>query len=321
MLSPVSSTGNIQVRPLRANELGEADQVMRIAFGTFLGLPEPLSFMGDAAYVRPRWHQDPSAAFAAEVDGRLAGTNFAANWGSVGFFGPLSIRPDLWDRKIGQKLMEPVLDCFSRWGTRHAGLFTFSQSAKHVSLYQKYDFWPRFLTMIMSKEVSAGATGPTFSLLSNLPPQDRASVIQDCRHLTHSIYDGLDLSREIDSVANQNLGDTVLILEGSHVAAFAVCHTGKGSEGGSGSCYIKFAAARPGVSAEESFEQLLLACEEFARGRSASIVTAGMNASRHEAYRQMARSGFRAFLHGIAMQRANDVGYNRPGVFVIDDWR
>jgi predicted N-acetyltransferase YhbS len=105
--------GNIQIRPLRAEELTEADRIVRLAFGTFIGLPEPQSFMADAAYVRSRWIMDPSAAFAAEVDGSLAGSNFAANWGSVGFFGPLSIRPDLWDRKIGQKLMEPVLDCFS----------------------------------------------------------------------------------------------------------------------------------------------------------------------------------------------------------------
>jgi GNAT superfamily N-acetyltransferase len=165
MLSPVSSTGNIQVRPLRADELGEADQVMRIAFGTFLGLPEPLSFMGDAAYVRPRWHQDPSAAFAAEVDGRLAGTNFAANWGSVGFFGPLSIRPDLWDRKIGQKLMEPVLDCFSRWGTRHAGLFTFSQSANVEGSFRGSKR-PNFFAVVKSAASGSGICD------SGLPPSD-----------------------------------------------------------------------------------------------------------------------------------------------------
>ena len=313
--------GHVEVRPLRADELVEADRIMRIAFGTFVGLPEPASFMGDASYVHPRWNLDPSAAFAAEVDGSLAGTNFAANWGSVGFFGPLSIRTDLWDRKIGQLLMEPIMDCFSRWGTRHAGLFTFSQSPKHVSLYQKYDFWPRFLTMIMSKEVPAVVNDVTFSLLSELPLHDRDSVIQSCRSLTSSIYDGLDLTREIESVASQNLGDTVLILEGSQVAAFAVCHTGKGSEGGSASCLIKFAAAKPGIGVEKSFEKLLLACVEFARRRGAPIVIAGMNSGRHEAYRLLARVGFRAFLHGVAMHRANDIGYNRPGVFVIDDWR
>src|SRR6185369_3343147 len=38
----------------------------------------------------------PDAAFAADVDGRLAGSVFAATWGTLGFFGPLSVRPDLW---------------------------------------------------------------------------------------------------------------------------------------------------------------------------------------------------------------------------------
>ena len=41
-----------------------------------------------------------------------------------------------------------------KWHTKHAGLFTFAQSAKHVGLYQKFGFWPRFLTMVMSKPIS-----------------------------------------------------------------------------------------------------------------------------------------------------------------------
>ena len=31
--------------------------------------------------------------------------------------------------------------------------------------------------------------------------------------------------------------------------------------------------------------------------------------------------GFRTFLQGVAMQRPNDEGFNRSGVYVIDDWR
>ena len=87
------------------------------------------------------------------------GSNFATRWGSVGFFGPLTIRPDLWDRGIGARLVEAVTASFDEWGTRHAGLFTFAQSAKHVGLYQKYGYWARFLTAIMSAPV--GTTGPS----------------------------------------------------------------------------------------------------------------------------------------------------------------
>ena len=95
---------------------------MRLAFGTFLGVPDPASFMGDASYVRARWAANPDAAFAAEISNELVGSNFATNWGTVGFFGPLTIRPDLWDRGVGKRLMEPVMECFEKWHTKHAGL-------------------------------------------------------------------------------------------------------------------------------------------------------------------------------------------------------
>src|SRR5215472_13210060 len=128
---------DIIVRPLQESDLPAADHIMRLAFGTFLGLPEPTAFMGDASYVRTRWLADPSSAFAAEIGGALAGSNFATNWGSVSFFGPLTIHPDFWDRGVGQRLIEPIIKRFEEWGTKHAGLFTFSHSQKHVGLYQK----------------------------------------------------------------------------------------------------------------------------------------------------------------------------------------
>ena len=53
---------------------------MRLAFGAFIGLPDPLAFMGDAECVRTRWRADPTAAFAAMLDGQLAGISMAANW-------------------------------------------------------------------------------------------------------------------------------------------------------------------------------------------------------------------------------------------------
>ena len=108
------------IRPLRESELEEADRIFRLAFCTFLGLPEPLMFMGDAGYVLTRWQADPASAFAAEVDGELVGSNFATNWGSVGFFGPVSVRPDLWDKGIGARLVEPAMERFAEWGIEHA---------------------------------------------------------------------------------------------------------------------------------------------------------------------------------------------------------
>ncbi len=76
------------VNSLPATDLGEADRIFRIAFGTFLGLPNPMEFSGDADYIRTRWIADPSAAFGAYLGNELVGSNFATRWGSVAFFGP-----------------------------------------------------------------------------------------------------------------------------------------------------------------------------------------------------------------------------------------
>jgi GNAT superfamily N-acetyltransferase len=305
---------DISVRPLLESELAEADRIMRLAFGTFLGLPDPMNFMGDAAYVQPRWRTDPKAAFAADFDGKLAGSSFAMNWGSFGYLGPLTVAPDLWDRGIAKRLMEPMMACFERWGTRHAGLFTFANSLKHVGLYQKFGFWPRFLTANMSKSVpeTTAFPPPRFSL-----EKDQESVLKSCRELTDTIFEGLDLRREICAVRDQKLGDTVLLWEGSSLDGFAVCQFGPGSEAGSGKCYIKFAAARTGAA----FEALVGACEVVAAGERLSTIAAGVNTARDGAYLRLLARGFKTHFLGVAMHKPNIPGYSRPGVYVIDDWR
>lgn len=312
---------DLDIRPLREGDLDAADRVMRLAFGTFIGLPEPQTFMGDADYVRTRWRADPSAGFAADHAGELVGSNFATRWGTVGVVGPLTIRPDLWDRGIGQRLMEPVVDCFARWETTHTGLFTFAQSQKHLALYQRFGFWPRFLTAVMSKAVGAAPATPACSHYSELMQDERLSALACCRSLTDALFEGLDVTTEIRAVADQALGDTVLLWDDSTLAGVAVCHCGPGSEAGSDTCYVKFGAVRPGPGAESDFHRLLDAVEALAAERGLSRVVAGVSTGRHEAYGAMLARGFRTELQGVAMHGPNAEGYSRPGVFVIDDWR
>ena len=223
---------DVIVHPLQESDLPAADRIMRLAFGTFIGMPEPTAFMGDASYVRTRWLADPAAAFAAQVGGALIGSNFATNWGSVGFFGPLTIRPDFWDRGVGKRLMEPIMGLFSEWGTKHAGLFTFAHSQKHVGLYQRFGFWPRFLTAIMSKPIEHTKDASRWTRFSEVPTGERDEVLRACRELTDAIYEGLDVRHEIRAAAAQELGDTVLLWDDDRLVGMAVCHVGPGTEAG-----------------------------------------------------------------------------------------
>jgi predicted N-acetyltransferase YhbS len=311
---------NVTVRPLREDDLPLADRIFRLAFGTFNGVPEPEKFGGEIDKIRTRWLADPACAFGAEVDGRLVGSVFVTHWGSVGYFGPLTVHPDFWDAGVGQRLLAPVMDLFSRWGVRHAGLYTYSHSPKHLALYQKHGFWPRFLTAIMVQEVAPPRQAPAPTLYS-AAGERREGLLAACRELTGGIYPGLDVSREIRAVQAQGLGDTVLIKDGCGLAGFAVCHCGPGSEAGRGACLVKFGAVRAGDGAGLRFDRLLESCQDFAAGKAAAHLQAGVNTARHEAYRQLLARGWRTHTVGVAMHRPNISAYHHPGVYVIDDWR
>jgi GNAT superfamily N-acetyltransferase len=326
---------SVAVRPMLEADLAAADRVMRLAFGTFLKMPDPLQFMGDADFVHTRFRADPSAAFCAEAGGVLVGSVFVGNWGSVGFFGPLTVHPDYWDRGVAQLLMQQVMDYFERLGTRYLGLYTFATSLKHVGLYRKFGFMPRFLTISMEKEVDLGGTAAAVSgapggavsgapgaaawtRFSDVPVAEREGMLDRCRVLTGNVFEGLDVGVEIRSVAGQRLGDTVLLWTAGELTGLAVCHCGAGTEAGSGVCYIKFAAVHSGGL---EFRRLLTACEQLAAQRGLSTLSGGVNTAREEAWAAMLDSGWRGKMAGVAMQQPNEPGYNRPGVFLIDDWR
>lgn len=315
----------IKVGPLKRNEVEEADRIVRLAFGTFLGMPDPLAFMGDRNFMAPRWRAKHVKVIAAREGGRLIGSNVATRWGSFGFFGPLTVLPEYWDRGVAQRLLEATLTIFEGWGLRHTGLFTFPQSAKHVGLYQKFGYWPRYLTAIMMRTPEAdrarpGKPGKAPVLLSALTKAGREQAIAACGKLTHRIDKGLDLTGEIRAVLAQRTGEVVLTYTRGVLDAFAVCLNGPGSEGGAKTCYIKFGAARGGAGADERFDNLLKACDAFAAPRGLTI-EAGVNLARENAYRRMRAHGYRVAMQGVAMQRPHADGFNRADAYVIDDWR
>src|SRR5215212_12181496 len=129
------------------------------------------------------------------------------------YFGPLTIHPEFWAIGIAKRLLESTMQLFSKWNTKHAGLFTFAQSPKHIALYQKFDFWPRFLTTIMSKNViskknnnnTANLRWSTYSELfgkkgeldnkqqreeenQEEENQEEGKYLDVCSRLTHAIY-------------------------------------------------------------------------------------------------------------------------------------
>ncbi len=185
----------LTVGPLSADDIAEAARIVRLAFGTFFRAPNPEAFWSDRDYAHGRYAAPHVAAFGAKLDGKLVGSNFATKWGSVGFFGPLSVRPGLQNRGVAQALLKKTMTQFVAWGTEHIGLFTFAESAKHVGLYQKFGFSARFLTAIMSAPAQARDT-PGMLRFAALTKVAQDEALSSCRELTNTLFPGLDLTEE-----------------------------------------------------------------------------------------------------------------------------
>jgi GNAT superfamily N-acetyltransferase len=285
-----------------------------------LGLPDPLSFRGDAVLLAGRYWAFPDGGVVAEESGQILGVAMANHWGSLGIFGPIAVHPGQWRQGIARNLLEATMPVFDRWDCRLVGLFTFPERISHVSFYQSFGFWPRALTAVMGRAVSNPSAVPgAFPLSAH--PAERSALIGQCTTLAGLLFNGLDLGKEIELVRAAAPGETLLLAEGSRIAGFAVCHIGKGSEAGTDTLYVKFAAVAPGVEAPARFLRLLAACDDLAHRRGAKQVTAGVNLGRMEAYRLLLREGFRATLHGVAMHRPWAPAYDRPDIFALDDWR
>jgi GNAT superfamily N-acetyltransferase len=308
-----------RITPLTEADLNAADDVMRAAFAERMGM-RPGEAFRDRSMLRARLKLHPAGAVVAHLDGEVAGSALAMNWGSVAVFGPLSVRPDLQNRGIGRALLAGALERMAVWDAEHTGLFTWSESPGHLALYSSERFWPRFLSLMMAKPLPADAAGEcrTFDAL---PRAEREHAVAACGELSAAVRPGLDLSAEIRGLPEHGFGDTVLLGDAGALDGFAVCHTGAGSEAGTGHCLVKFAAVRPGPAVRERFGELLAACERFAAGREAFRIEAMVDAGRVGACRLLLDRDYVVAFQGVNMHRDARAGYDGPDDWVADDWR
>ena len=307
----------VAIGPLADSGIAAAEHVCRLAFGTFFGLAEPLSFRGDGALVRPRFLADPSGVLVAESADGVVGSGLVSNWGSVGLLGPLTVHPERWSGGIGRLLAAALLELLDARGHDFVGLLTHPHSVRYVRLYESLGFELQRPIAVLRRAVTQGA------MPARARPLDDAAEAAACRAVADTVYPGLDHGREIAAVLRHGLGETVVLDRsgGDGLAGYAICHHGAGSEGSSTLLFVKAAAVRPGPDAAADFADLLAACEARAARRGADAIAAGINTGRREAYRTLRERGYRSFMNAVAMLRPAGEGYGRPGIRAIDDWR
>ena len=301
-------------------DLDAVDRINRLAFGTFFGLPDPPKFRGDGDGIRTRFRAGTATGVVAEEGGVVVGAGMGSVWGSFAVIGPVMVEPARWGGGIAHQLTPELVKHIAARGPKVIGLFTHPHSTSHIRLYEGVGFHPQTMHSCMAKPVAPTGNGGTHVLYSTLDEAGRIAALAACREISGASYPGLDVGNEIEAVRTLKLGDTALLTRGNAIIGFAVCHSGKGSECGSGTILAKLAFVRPGAGANAELVALLRCCETLGRALGAARFVACTNAARGS-YGVLKDYGFRAFMNGIVMMQRNDPGYHRPEVFALDDWR
>jgi GNAT superfamily N-acetyltransferase len=97
-------------------------------FPTVAAAAEPIRWL----IGHPRIH-----AIVAERDGRVVGSNFLDERGTISAIGPISVDPMEQDHRVGRLLMEAVLDRARRQGAPGVRLLQIAYHNRSLSLYAK----------------------------------------------------------------------------------------------------------------------------------------------------------------------------------------
>jgi predicted N-acetyltransferase YhbS len=97
----------------------------------------------------------------AEVEGRVAGTNFLWERDEVAGIGPITVDPELQNGAIGKRLMRAVLERAEEKGFRAVRLVQAAYHSRSLSLYTKLGFVAREpLAVLQGKPIAAGGARP-----------------------------------------------------------------------------------------------------------------------------------------------------------------
>lgn len=323
----------IRVRRIRKGDLAAVRDVVEAAFGDFLERlhgERPRPVFGGAQYVHHRWLMEPWGCFVAEAqDGKIVGGSIAVTWGSIGILGPLAVATAYQGQKVGQQLLKATQGFFHENRVGLHGLATYPQSPRHLALYGKFGYRPRFLMAVMSKTLDRIEPGRGSKLprgvrvqnFSKLTEREKRATLPKLTQITNRIYPGMNVSKEVEIVDGLSLGDTLVLVREGTVQGFSIYHTAAGSEAPTGAGLIKFLAVDPYRKRPEHFLQLLAACEDMVTTAGHQRIVAPIYTAYHRAYELIQQERYRVEFTLVRMKQGKNQDYDDPEGFVLDDWR
>ena len=210
--------------------------------------------------------KEPEGCFIAEDGGRGVGFIFSRTWGGVGWFGTFAVLPGYQGLGFGKRLIGASVEYLRRDPERVIGLETIPENPYNLGLYLKQGFEPRFLTLILSKDLfQADGNKLDISCWSQGNEETKAGWLADLREASSRIYPHLDYSKEIISTAQCDFGETLVLAKDSKAIGMSVVWLVSGRQAWNEElATIQILALHPARADAENFHALINASEVLA---------------------------------------------------------
>ena len=319
------------IRPMTAEDMPQVERLMDAAAARRKTLQGTDTGQPGGRLLHNRFHKEPSGCFVAEdATHGVIGSVLSVTWGSLAWLGPLAVLPEFSAQGIDPQLVQAVLEYWEPMGLSAQGVEISPNDPSQITLYASLGFRPQFPTATLTGAVDPDAPrqpirqrSPSFELirLSQLADTLEETMLAGCRRISERHYPGLDYSKELQSVKDLQLGDTLLLAVGERLYGFAICHTADASEAEPGSCYVKALLIDPAIDDQETLLALVEACEGYARMQQLKTVRLGVSLACWEGYQAVAARGYEIQALRLRMVRMVDDLLSDPSPFHFNDWQ
>jgi GNAT superfamily N-acetyltransferase len=224
--------------------------------------------------------------------GNIAAFNVTHLSGAEGWMGPLAVHPDFQAHGLGKTIVTTGVEWLKRQHASVIGLETMPRTMDNIGFYSSLGMLPGYLTLTVTVD-AAYAPQPVHGRalrLGGLQSAEMDGALEQCRALSNSLLPAYDFSREMQLTEDLALGDTLLVMRGDDVVAFAVAHSVPLVEGRvREELRVLKLVARDG----DEFDYLVTVLADHARRSGTRRVAIRVQGQYGEAYRKLISRGAR----------------------------
>ncbi|NNC88206.1 MAG: GNAT family N-acetyltransferase [Akkermansiaceae bacterium] len=207
---------NATIRPGRPDDAEPCGQICYEAFKTLAehhrfppDFPSPEVATGLLAHLlaHPKFH-----AVIAELDGRVVGSNFVDERGTIAGIGPITVDPTAQNHAVGRQLMTNVLQHVADGPFAGSRLVQAAYHNRSLSLYAKLGFVVREPLSTMQ------GTPPAVEIPGRTVRPAKSDHLAACNALCTAIH-GHDRSRELQDAIEA--GSAMVVEHGGRITGYA----------------------------------------------------------------------------------------------------